>query len=377
MTELSPSLPRTGMAGHVLAFSRLCKRAGLPAHPAAAVDACRAVGLVGVEDPRPVYWALRSLLTSSPDHIPVFDRLFHAYWESGAFPEDQPSPPPPSAVPATAPGEGEAGTEGPELPPSEARTGASERELLLRKDLRHLTPDEEPQLRAAFLALLGKLSSRPGRRFRPAFRGRAIEFRRVFRQSLRYGGEIVRLTRREPRLRRRNLVLLGDVSGSMDVYNRFFLLLAHGLARRDRGVRVFGFSTRLFDLADPLRDRDAGRAVARVAELSRGWSGGTLIGKCLAELNRVLDATGPRRGLVVVVFSDGWDRGDPDLLRREMARLRAKAWRILWLNPLKGDPDYQPLCRGMATALPFVDAFYPAHTAESLVRVAHELQRLR
>ncbi|NOY46300.1 MAG: VWA domain-containing protein [Deltaproteobacteria bacterium] len=364
------------MAGHVLAFARLCKRSGLPAHPAAAVDACRALSLLGVGDPRTVYWALRGLLVSSPDQIPVFDRLFHAYWESGSLPEEPP-PQPPCERPSARPGQGSAGDEGESSLLSDAEGGASDREVLLRKDLRHVTPEEEPRVRAAFLALLHKLASRPGRRHRPSYRGRSIEFRRVFRQSLRYGGEIVRLTRQEPRLRKRNLVLLGDVSGSMDVYNRFFLLMAHGLARRDRGVRVFGFSTRLFDLTDALRDRDATRAVARVGEQTRGWSGGTLIGRSLAELNRALDAAGPRRGLVVVVFSDGWDRGDPDLLTREMGRLRARAWRILWLNPLKGDPDYQPLCRGMAAALPFLDGFYPAHTAESLLRVAQQLQRLR
>ncbi len=371
--------PPSGMVAHVLAFVRACKDAGLPAHPAAVVDACRSLELVGVDDPSTVYWALRPHIITSPEHILLFDRLFHRFWEEGRGAEPA-EPPccPPSEAPLYRTVPGGAAADG-ETPPGvpDAKGGASYREILLRKDLRHITPEEEPHLREIFLALLHKLASRPGRRHRPSFRGRQLEFRRIFRQNVRYGGEIIHLVHRQPKRTRRNLALLGDVSGSMDTYNRFFLLLAHGLARRDSGVRVFGFSTRLFDLTEPLRDRDASRAVTRIMEMTRGWSGGTRIGECLAAFNRIMAARGRRRDLVVVVFSDGWDRGDPELLRREMARLRANAWRIFWLNPLKGDPDYRPLCRGMATALPFLDGFYPAHTAETLVEFARRLERVR
>ena len=376
----SSSLPSApGMARHVLAFARVCKDAGLPGYPGAAVDACRSLALVGLEDRELVYWALRANLISSPDHIPLFDRLYHRFWEQGLRElPPEPPPPPPSEAPALRPGErAEGGREIPGMPPAEAKGGASAREILVRKDLRAVTPQEEPYLREVFLALLHRLASRPGRRHRPSLHGRQLEFRRIFRENVRYGGEIIRLVHRRPKRTRRNLVLLGDVSGSMDVYNRFFLLLAHGLARRDPGVRVFGFSTRLFELTGFIRDRDAARAVERIMQETRGWSGGTRIGECLEALNRRIRARSHRRDLVVVVFSDGWDRGDPEVLRREMARLRGAAARIYWLNPLKGDPDYRPLCRGMAAALPFLDGFYAAHNVESLVRFARRLQRVR
>jgi uncharacterized protein with von Willebrand factor type A (vWA) domain len=163
----------------------------------------------------------------------------------------------------------------------------------------------------------------------------------------------------------------------MDTYNRFFFRLAYGLARLEPGSEVYAFSTRLFRLTDLVRGHHGFGRMEHALEDTRGWSGGTRIGACLKEFNEALRRTAHLRRTVVVILSDGWDRGDPDVLRREMIRLKGAVDRVYWLNPLKGDPEYKPLCRGMATALPYLDGFHAAHNLESLERFARQLVRRR
>ncbi|MEW6486757.1 MAG: VWA domain-containing protein [Thermodesulfobacteriota bacterium] len=373
-----------GMAGSIVAFSRLLKDAGLPTHPRAVADACRSVAALDLGDRRQVYWALRANLVSDQSRYEAFDRLYRLFWDEGlrrlpqppnerlgSLPVRVPAPPaPPDAPPdfdASAPRR------------TDGSGGASADEVLLRKDLRTLAPREEPRLREILQSLLAKLATRPGRRTRPTprGRGRGLALRSTFRRSARTGGELLTLVRRERKVRKRRVAFLGDVSGSMDAYSRFFLLVAHALARQEPGVEVYAFSTRLFRLTDFVRDKDASRALARLSEETRGWSGGTRIGECLAEFHRELRRRPHLKDTVVVILSDGWDRGDPDLLRREMIRLKAATGRVYWLNPLVGDPDYRPLCRGMAAARPYLDGFHPAHSVEALARFARQLVRLR
>ncbi len=371
----SPDRP-LGMAGQIVAFSRLLKDAGLPTHPRAVADACRSVAALDLADRRQIYWALRANLVADRGRYDAFDRLYRLFWDEGV----RRLPPLPgerlSALPVRVPTPPQdAGGAG--RPGSEASGGASADEVLLRKDLRTLAPEEEPRLREVLQSLLAKLATRPGRRTRPTLRGRGLEFRHTFRRSARSGGELLTLVRRERKVRKRRVAFLGDVSGSMDAYSRFFLLVAHALGRQEPGVEVYAFSTRLFRLTSFVREKDASRALARLSEETRGWSGGTRIGECLAEFHRELARRPHLRDTVVVILSDGWDRGDPDLLRREMVRLKAATARLYWLNPLKGDPDYRPLCRGMAAARPYLDGFYPAHNVDALARFARQLVRLR
>jgi len=370
----SPDRP-LGMAGQIVAFSRFLKDAGLPTHPGGVVDACRSVSLLDLGDRRQVFWALRANLVADRDRFPAFDRLYRLYWDEGLRRLPRRETDTPSSAPASKPAP--PGGDGAGPAPGHGSGGASPDEVLVRKDLRSLAPAEEPRLREILQALLAKLATRPGRRTRPARRGRGLELRHTFRRSARAGGEILSLVRREKKVRRRRVAFLGDVSGSMDAYSRFFLLVAHALGRQEAGVEVYAFSTRLFQLTAFVRDRDASRALDRLADETRGWSGGTRIGACLAEFHRALARHPHLRNTVVVILSDGWDRGDPDLLRREMARLKAATARVYWLNPLKGDPDYRPLCRGMAAARPYLDGFYPAHNVETLARFSRQLVRLR
>jgi uncharacterized protein len=376
----NPSVPGgpPEMARHIAAFSRLLRSSGIATHPSAVMDACRAASAVGLQTRDRFYWALRANFVTDRRQHPAFDRAFRLFWDEGLSLGDPPPPQPLPTVPVPLLTPGEEGEGGDERRATRsASKGASPDELLVRKDLRALAPEEEPRLQQVLQTLLSKLFTRPSRRARAASRGRSIEFRRSFRKSIRFDGEVLELVRRECKLARRKIALLGDVSGSMDVYGRFFLQAAHAIARMEARTEVYAFSTRLFRLTEAVRQPDVSAALDRLTAETAGWSGGTRIGECLREFNDALAREAHLRRTVVVIFSDGWDRGDPALLRRELARLKGGSARIYWLNPLKGDPDYRPICRGMATALPYLDGFYAAHNVESLARFARLLARVR
>ena len=186
------------------------------------------------------------------------------------------------------------------------------------------------------------------------------------RRSLRYGGEVLQLLRRGPRVAKTKMVVLCDVSGSMDVYTKFLVQFLYGVQNGLRGVETIVFSTRLTRVTPLLRRRNVHAALARISETVQDWSGGTKIGMCLREFNTIMAPTMVTSKTLVVIISDGWDTGDTAILDSEMAKLRARAFRIVWLNPLLGSPNYQPLCKGMHTALPYVQDFMPVHNVESL-----------
>jgi uncharacterized protein with von Willebrand factor type A (vWA) domain len=218
------------------------------------------------------------------------------------------------------------------------------------------------------LALVAPL--RRSRRYRAAAEGERFDLRRTMRQSLRTEGEPLRRAWKRRQTRRRPLVLVLDVSGSMAPYSRALVEFGHAAAASGRRVEVFCFGTRLTRVTRILRTRDPGEALAAVGAAVNDWEGGTRIGDSLKDL---LDRWGSRsalRGSVVVLCSDGLERGDPEMLTRQMQRLSRLAYRLLWINPLKGSPRYEPLARGMAASLPFVDVFMPGHNLESLESLA-------
>ncbi|NTU59667.1 MAG: VWA domain-containing protein [Deltaproteobacteria bacterium] len=243
--------PALGMAGHIASFSGALRAAGVPSHARAVLDACRAAALIDLADREQFYWALKANFVTDPSQFAAFDRTFHFFWDE---PEPQDPPPPeepPSQLPSVVASDGAGGDTPVPNPP--ASGGASAQELLVRKDLRALIPAEEPALAAILRELLAKIVTRPSRRERASFHGRKLEFRRIFRQNAAFGGEIVKLVHREKKLGKRRLAFLGDVSGSMDAYSRFFFLLAFGLARQEPGTELYAFSTRLFRLTDYVR----------------------------------------------------------------------------------------------------------------------------
>ena len=234
--------------------------------------------------------------------------------------------------------------------------------------------DAERAIAKHLLARLARRGpTRRSRRLRPSHRGRRLDLQRTLRDAMRSGGEPVRLAWRAPALAPRPLVLVVDVSGSMAPYARVLLQYAQAAVTARRRVECFAFGTRLTRITRELHDRDPDRALDRAARAVADWSGGTRIGASLATLNR---EHGRRlgRGAVVVVLSDGWDTGDPEQLGREVARLRRSAHRVIWLNPLKAAPGYEPLARGMAAALPHADHFLAGHSLRSLEALAGLLE---
>jgi uncharacterized protein len=197
------------------------------------------------------------------------------------------------------------------------------------------------------------------------------------RRNLKYGGHVLDWSLREPQLKPRPVVVLADISGSMERYTRLLLHFLYTLARGlGQPVQTFVFSTRLTPISRPLKHKDIDRALREVSQTVKDWSGGTRIGDALKEFNFKWGRRVLGRGAVVLIISDGWDRGDPDLAAREMARLQRSCYRLIWLNPLLGSPAYQPLTRGMQAALPYVDDFLPVHNLASLEDLAEHLAAL-
>jgi uncharacterized protein len=324
----------------LVGFARALRKEGLAVGPGRVVEFCRAAALLAPED---LYWAGRLTLVSKPDEIRVYDRVFRGVVDE-----------PPVQV---------------RVHVEEDKVAlASPVELLRRKSFAEMTEEELREI----AELMQRVRLRaPMRRTRRRERARAgtPDLRRTLRRSFRTGGEPVEQAWRKRRRRQRKLVLLLDVSGSMADYSRALVLFAHAALRADTRWEAFCFGTRLTRVTRALAGADAGEAISRAAEKVVDWNGGTRIGESLAALAR----TGVPRGAVVVICSDGLDVGDPEVLREQMAHLSRLAYRVVWLNPLKEDPKYEPLARGMRAALPHVDVFVSGHNLASLEALAREL----
>ena len=337
----------------------------------------RALAAVDPADPEQARDALRAALCSRREDLALFDAAFAAWAEPAR--EGPPSAPEildelgPMALPRAAVPESRSAAVQAGLEPVPAAW--SELELLRDKDFAEYTDAERAMARRVLTRLARRGPLRPGRRLRPSHRrGGHPDLRRIVRSSLRHGGEPFERHWRSPSDRPRPLVLVCDVSGSMEPYARVLLQYLQACVAARRRAEAFVFGTRLTRVTAELTGRDPDRALERASLAVSDWSGGTRIGDALAQLNR---EHGRRlgRGAVVVVCSDGWDRGDPEQLDAEMARLRRCSHRLVWMNPLKAAPDYEPLARGMSAALPHVDLFLAGNTLASLGRLADLMER--
>jgi uncharacterized protein with von Willebrand factor type A (vWA) domain len=248
--------------------------------------------------------------------------------------------------------------------------GASAHELLREKDFAEMTGDELRRVRELMRRLARERPVRASRRRRSDPAGDRLDLRRLIRRSLRTGGDPLERPFRSRKDVPRKLVVLCDVSGSMDSYARALLLFLHAVVGTGPGVEAFAFGTRLSRLTPDLGTRDPEAALQRCTEAVVDWGSGTRIGASLREFNDVYGRRALSRGAIVVVVSDGWERSDPELVGREMARLARAAYAVVWVNPLKGNPEYQPLAGGMRAALPYVDRFLPGHNLRSLEELA-------
>lgn len=353
----------------VVGFARTLRAAGVGAHPDQVHAFVRALDEVDVLDPSDVYWAGRLTLCAEPDDLPRYDRCFAAYF-SGQTPRVVQRPAPPVVVLQQVPmPSARQRDEGTDEPADVNLATASEVEVLRQRDVARLTAVERAELNRLIALLDASTEERRSRRFTPASSGR-LDARRTVRAVLRNGGEVSRLHHRTHRRRPRRVVLLVDVSGSMSPYADALIRFAHAAVRTGRTTEVFSVGTRLTRLTRELRHRDADTAITAVSAAIPDWSGGTRLG---AELKEFLDRYGRRgmaRGAIVVIASDGWERGDADLLGEQMAHLHRLAHRVVWANPHKARPGYEPLTAGMAAALPYVDDFVAGHSLAALEQLA-------
>jgi uncharacterized protein len=354
-----------------VAFARVLREADLEVPVDSVISFVRAWEAVGADARQPLYWAGRATLVRRPEDVPIYDAAFAAFFGGHRELSDGPPPPPPVVLPTAADsgGEDEVDGEDEERPVHVVRWSPGE--VLRHKDFALCTDDERAEAMRLLSRIRFQRARRPSRRRLPTHRpGRWPDLRRTTRAALRTGGE--RIDRRwlDPGERPRRLVLLVDVSGSMETHARALLRFAQVVVASGTRVEAFAMGTRLTRVTRELSSRDPDAALRAASAAVVDWSGGTRLGACLREFNDQWGIRGLARGATVVILSDGWDRGEPEVLGEEVARLHRVTHRLLWVNPLKASPGYEPLARGMAAALPHVDEFLEGHSLASLEDLA-------
>lgn len=400
------------LLARIIDFGRLLWELGLDVGPGRVIDLVRSLPLIALSRREDFYTLLKVSLLSRHDQEALFEGAFAYFWQpaegsgrrqAGAAPDggQEAQKRRSLALPRHRQVQGEqqtvhaslhlTGQRHPASRLSQARQrdrdddekeeaagmrAYSAAEALRRKDFESYTWEELQEARRLMADARWRLGERPSRRRRPSRRGRSLDLRRIFRNSLRTGGEPIQLARREVRRKPRPLVILCDISGSMSLYSRLLLHFVHTVSNGLGHVETFVFGTRLTRITRQLARRDVDEAIQDVTKSVQDWSGGTRIGESLRAFNfrwgrRVLG-----RGAVVLVISDGWDRGDVRELGEEMARLQRSCHRLIWLNPLLGQDDYRPVTAGMRAALPYIDDFLPANNLDSLIALGRLLEQV-
>ena len=360
------------IVGHVVTFGRVLREAGLEIGPGRVADALRALDAVDLARQEDVYFSLRQTLVSRHDELDLFDRAYGAWFLRAPVlpPARQRTARDTLTRVGESPGDRLRAAEQDEEAGDPLELGASGHELLRDKDFAELSGDELRRIRDLIARIARTRPQRVSRRRTADARGDRLDVRRLIRHSLRTGGDPVERPFRARKDVPRKLVVLCDVSGSMDAYARALLLFLHAVVGTGRGVEAFAFGTRLSRLTPDLATRDPDAALARCTEAVVDWGSGTRIGASLREFNEIYGRRALSRGAIVLIVSDGWEREDPELVGREMAKLARAAYAVVWVNPLKGNPEYQPLAGGMRAALPYVDRFLPGHNLRSLEELA-------
>lgn len=386
----------------LLHFGRFLRARGLAVTPGRMMDLARAVPACDLSSPVDIHLAGRVVLVDRMEDLPVYDRAFRDFWSpqtSDGAPEAAPhalphvgvpSPQETDAPPITRaqPGEPRSRRFGKPVPapPIDSEAGQGEgagklsyspAESIHERELALMTPDELRRARRLLAEMRWSVASRRSRRLIRATNGRRVDWRRSLRRNTRHGGVLLELEHQRPKTVQRPVIALCDVSGSMDKYTRPILHFVHTMSAGSRRTEAFVFGTRLTRVTRLLRGRDADRALARVSAEVKDWSGGTRIGESLRAFNRRWSRRVLGRGAVLLIVSDGWDKGDPALLEAEMARLQRRCHRLIWLNPALKAPSAIPVPVGMRAAMPFVDDLLPAGRLEDMAEVSRLLASLR
>jgi uncharacterized protein with von Willebrand factor type A (vWA) domain len=378
---------------NLILFGRLLRCLGLDVNPGRMIDLIQALGCIDIRRKADFYYSTRSLLVHRLEDIPLFDEAFNAFWripgdewttlDLGATGElRRPRRPLITPPPLQPPKENPAGRHPEKSAASNEQQALqvtmtySDREVLRHKNFTELTGEELEAIKRLISELVWQIDMRRSRRLQPGA-GRKFDLRRTLRRNLKYGGEVLIWARRQQKLKHRPLVIIADISGSMERYSRLLLHFIYSMsAGLQQRVEAFVFSTRLTQITHQLRGRDVDQALKEVTHRVHDWSGGTRIGEALKTFNFEWGRRVLGQGAVVLLISDGWDRGDAELLHAEIARLQRSCHRLIWLNPLLGSDQYEPLTRGMRTALPFIDDFLPVHNLASLEDLARRLGQI-
>ena len=353
-------------------FARILRGATLRVPIGSVLMFVEALGRVGISERDNVYWAARATMVHRPEDVAVFDRAFAVFWDRARNHDVEEDVEEIKITLATDEesdeddgGEAAAANDDPTL-----TLRFSPVEVLRNKDFGAY--DEEELGQAQQLMSRLRFVGPPRRSFRygPASRGGRPDLRKTLRSAIGAGGEPIRRHWREPGDRLRRLVLLLDISGSMEPYARAMLRFVHAAVAGRQRVEAFALGTRLTRVTKELNSRDPDLALRQASERVQDWSGGTRLGECLRRFNNEWGVRGMARGAIVVILSDGWDRGDPAVLGEQMCRLQRVTYDLIWVNPLKVTPGYAPLARGMAAALPYVDHFVEGHSLAAMEELA-------
>jgi uncharacterized protein with von Willebrand factor type A (vWA) domain len=372
----------TDLQRNIIAYCRLLRERELLVTPSEVIDALRTADAVDLADRDELKMALRSVLTGRPEDIPVHDATFDEFWRSrlperveeqgdeGVASEDPDAQGEERQQPQLAQGEDDS--------PDEDEEGVdmplySPVEVLAARDFSTFAPDEMADIARAILVIARRLATRESRRYRSTQRGHAIDLRRSFRRNIKFGGTMVDLARKKRKIRKPRIVLICDVSRSMDTYSKFLLQFIYALQHTLGRVESFVFSTRLTRVTDYFKSNDIYTALDRIAREVPDWSGGTRIGESLKVFNRDWAMRLVNKHTIVLIMSDGLDTGDASVLEQEMEQIQRRAARVIWLNPLLGNEDYRPLARGMSAALPHVNLFASAHNLSTLQSLGRHL----
>lgn len=386
------------LVANVVHFARVLRGAGLPIGPGRAIEAVRALEAIGVASRDDFYWALHAVFVNRRDQREVFDQAFRMFWRDPKFLErmlnfllpqargagEEPDPKEREKLSRRLAEAFQAGRDHERQRPPDPREKEderqvdavmtwSDRELLQKKDFEQMSTAELAQAKLALQRLSLPFNEMKTRRFRPSRRGSRIDFRATLRRWARSGGNSAEFARREPRTRVPPLVVLCDISGSMERYTRMFLHFLHALTNDRARVHVFLFGTRLTNVTRALRQKDPDKAMERVSESVEDWAGGTRIGHTLAEFNLRWSRRVLGQNATVLLISDGLDRDAALGLREEVERLSKSCRRLVWLNPLLRYEGFEPRSSGARAMLPFVDDFRPAHNLDSLGAIAEVL----
>ncbi len=371
------------LSENIMHFGRVLRRAGLPVGPGQVLDALRAVATVGLANRQDFYWAMHSVFVKHRTQREVFDQAFHIFWRNPdilermmqmVLPDISSGEAGPDSeelsrrvAEALSPGEGDAEQERDEEEIEfDATLTWSANEVLSQKDFEKMSSEEIKQAVVAIQRLRLPIMDVPTRRYRPSSTGNRVDMRRTLRAALRSGGDIIPLVKRKRRYRHPPLVVICDISGSMERYSRMFLHFMHAITNdRDR-VHTFLFGTRLTNITRHLRHKDVDASLAKVGEAVEDWSGGTRIGHCLHDFNRNWSRRVLSQGAVVLLISDGLDREEGHGLAEEMERLHKSCRNLIWLNPLLRYDGFEPKSVGIRAMLPHVDKFKTVHNLDSL-----------